>query len=510
MMKAKLGKLAILPKVQYQGYKGLLKKSILATLNSKETDGMTKYVMLSGERLNWKCGGQLPEKPMLFLDQNYSSLVKDLKADKNITLKHFSYGRCKLMQNGSAITVYLCPEKGKLAQPAQLKPLQKVFKTFKPKVYFEVVASLDEVQGETADSTALEDNTQNETDRTATANPKRAAAIGQRLMQLHTTAQTERKQLKEMASTAPVYMELKVSYAKRLKQLQQLCKLWEEDVAPFSQELELKANWLKVYDYWTAFFLKKKATKTEKKKDQNQAESSKTEKVVEPKTTTTTEDKSSPEEDKIYMETGKRLEEFYDKMEKETDPDLLEVIKDVASLRRQLNQWQAVVKKQGFSLHEEELKTMQDILKDLDQQLDEAREADHANWVNNMTDEEFKRAKDEGKYYKAAEEALRNFFQDIEKFAVTNPAKVDKDIAELEQHFNNWKQAIKGMEAMYKNDLNAMQEAIEKVKKQWAEATEKRNRYEAVITKLEEAIAAKAPQEEINQLIQQAEAIAAV
>ncbi len=333
-MKAKLGTLQQVGNSQYTGFRGLLKKSIQAILQDKTNGHIVSYVLIKGDQLNWKCGGKSPEKPLLFLDPNNNSLVKDIKASKDIDLKGYSYGQCKVTQVGTDVTVYLCPEKGKLTQPTEFKPLEKIFKKFKPKLFFEVVADLATVMEDAMaeDVGALESGDNNLA--------ARAKAIGLNLIQYHNQFKVLDKNIKAMDKSNPKMQQLRVQRNKILKHIKHLTTAWTEDIATHQDQLSLETNWVELYNYWATFFAKQKAAKEGKTTDVNAQKAA---------------------EERLYAKALEDLERFSNDLARGTtiDPDIIE--NDIITLEKHLNDWQKFGK--TTSAFPEELKAMEEHLK---------------------------------------------------------------------------------------------------------------------------------------------------
>jgi hypothetical protein len=350
-MKAKLGSLKKIKAVKYDGFKGLLKKSIIATLQDPKANGISSFVLLSGEtkNLKWKCGDEVT-KPLLYLDSINKPLVAEIKADSTIDLNKYAYGKCKVTRVGNDVTLYLCPEKGKLTQAALLKPLKKAFKTFKPKVFLEVVADLSTIE---------------ETGGTAEGiNPDVEEvkvdinAIGASLLKYHKGAQGLKKQLKAMAKDDPARQELLIKQSKAQKHLKRLCNSWKTDVidqgllaassgtAPNAAAVPtppaINENWEKAYDYWSKFFAKRKAAKAGTTNDAEAREA---------------------EEERIYVNALKDVERFMDNIEKgySINPQVIE--NDIEDLKNHLQKWTTFTK--GKSAKADELKSMEELLADI-------------------------------------------------------------------------------------------------------------------------------------------------
>lgn len=336
-MKSKLGKLKKVEVTQYTGFKSLLKKSILAALNDP-SNSILNYVMITGEQLPWKCGGQVAEKPLFFLDESYNSLVKDVKATKELDLKTYSYGACKVEQVGTDVTIYLSPEKGKLTQPSLLKPLKKIFKTFKPKVFFEIVADLESVEIDSSNPDLLEDEegTGPPSDTQTTEISPRVQSIGENLLKYHQKFQAIDKKVRSLDKSDPKRNKFLVNRTKVLKHIKHLCTAWTEEISPQQAELNLEANWEKLYTHWSTFFAKRKAAK---------------------EGTSTDQDAIKIEEERLYTKALADMERFFTDLEKgkTVDPSVIE--SDIQSLETHLAEWKKFAK--GKSAFPAELKEME-------------------------------------------------------------------------------------------------------------------------------------------------------
>lgn len=336
-MKAKLGKLKKIEVTQYTGFRSILKKSVFATLNAPESITLS-YVLIAGEHLNWKCGGLVADKPLLFFDENSNALIKDIKASKELNLKTYSYGTCKMEQVGTDVTIYLCPEKGKLTQPSLLKPISKIVKAFKPKLFFEIVADLESIKPEASNTALLEGNegTGPPSNTQTTETPPRVQSIGESLLKYHQKFQAIDKKVKSLDKSDPKRNKLLVNRTKVLKHLQHLCAAWTEEISPQQVELNLEANWEKVYTRWSTFFAKRKAAK---------------------EGTSTDQDAIKIEEERLYTKALADMERFFDDLEKgkTVDPSIIE--NDIQSLETHLAEWKKFAK--GKSAFPAELKEME-------------------------------------------------------------------------------------------------------------------------------------------------------
>lgn len=342
-MKAKLGKLKKIEVTQYTGFRSILKKSVLATLNAPENITLS-YVLISGEHLNWKCGGQVADKPLLFLADNCNALIKDIKASKELNLKAYSYGTCKMEQVGTDVTIYLCPEKGKLTQPSLLKPISKIVKTFKPKLFFEVVADLGSIEVERSNTALLEETegTGAPSNTQTTETSPRVQSIGENLLKYHQKFQAIDKKVKSLDKSDPKRNKFLVNRTKVLKHLQHLCAAWTEEITPQQAELSLEANWIKVYTKWSTFFAKRKAAKEGASTDQ---------------------DARKTEEERLYTNAIADMERFFTDLEKgkTVDPSVIE--SDIQALETHLAEWKKFAK--GKSAFPAELEEMEAKLKQI-------------------------------------------------------------------------------------------------------------------------------------------------
>lgn len=283
-MKAKLGKLALVEKLPYGNYAAILKKEVKAIVRDAKSGGFCKYVLIAGEHLSWKGEPNQDSQPLLYLAPKTSSLVKDVKANKEMDVKSYSYGICKLVDIGSAVEVQLCPDKGKLAQPAQIKPLAKVFKKFKPKLFFSVVDGFDEtlpsglLEEETAEDEAInETTTADDTNQTEAedAEDNDAAAdlqkIGTALEKYHVIYTKIKSKLEKVEGTEK--QKFLVERNKVIKHLKHLCDLWTEEVLPHTDLLGSPEaqKWSKIYDAWQKMLAKLVEPETEEKEEEDDA-----------------------------------------------------------------------------------------------------------------------------------------------------------------------------------------------------------------------------------------------
>lgn len=298
-MKAKLGKLALLEKLAYNNYKALLKKEVNGILGDVKSGGICNFVLLSGEAIAWNGEAAESEQPLLYLESNIASLVKDVKRSIK-DIKAYAYGTCKVVDVGGTVQIFLCPEKGKLTQAATLKPLKKIFKKFKPKIYLSMVASLEEANvgiiEDDDDDDGANDNTENTQVSDEQLEKQATKKIGQNLQKYH-LAFMKIKDLLETAG-AEEKQELLIKRNAIAKQLKHLCDAWQEEIVPNAEKLIQSAeekNWHKIYEHWDKAFDKLQAAKEGKTDDP---------------------EVRKEEEERLYGKTLKDIEQFYENMEK--------------------------------------------------------------------------------------------------------------------------------------------------------------------------------------------------
>lgn len=311
-MKAKLGKLDAVNATNYGSYKALFKKKVKEISEDPKTNGICDYVLVSGAYLSWNGASESETQPLLFLGQK-TSWIKEIKASKTMNLKAYSYGTCKLVKVGSDVEIALCPEKGKLTQDTLLKPLKKIFKSFKPKTYLEVVADLNEVESSTTGGV--------EEDASGLSLLK---SIGGDLLKYHLAIEKIKKAI-AATTTEDEKRSLLVKQNEVLKRLKHLCASWTTDIAPQAAELikdKESETWEKIYQKWSSFFEKRKAAKEGNSSD---------------------EDAIKAEEENIYTKAVKDLKAFYDNLRKGEliDPSVIET--NIENLEEHLDKWKAFV-----------------------------------------------------------------------------------------------------------------------------------------------------------------------
>ncbi|WP_264791823.1 V-type ATP synthase subunit I domain-containing protein [Aureispira anguillae] len=455
-MLAKLGKLDKVKNLNYTDYRSLIKKEVKQRLSTAPTTGVFQYVLLAGNSLQWKGDLEtMEEQPMLYLHDNSQPLIQSIKKDAAFNLKTYSYGTCRMVQVGNDVQVYICPEKGKLTQPQLLKPIQKVLKKFKPKLFLEIVDDLSTIEPSVIeDGGGIVEGEENGIQAIA-------KKIGLSLTKYHKAFQQVNEQAKNLAKEDKSRNKILLQRNKLLKHMKHLCTSWADEVQPNTAELSLETNWEKLYAYWSAYFAKQKTTKTER----------------------------GVNEKELYKKAVKDVERFFEVMDKE-DLDINAIEKNLKLLEQHLEQWKKMVDKPVDSF-EEELKAFEQIVYNIKNELKEAR-----------------KKQEEGESYEAAAEALELFMEDMKKYDVTNPSKIEKDIAILEKCLTGWKTVVNtNGKSFYAEDLSIMETAVQRVKKDWEEAQPKLERYALVIKELDVALAANATEEKIMDLLNQAEAI---
>lgn len=342
-MKSKLGKLKKIETTDYSSYKGLLKKKIIAELGKSNT--ICNYILIDSMVLNWKGEEPNEDQPLFYLGQTMA-WKKDIKSSKEMDLKAYSYGQCKLLQVGTTVQVFLCPEKGKLTQATLLKPIKKIFKTFKPKVFFEVVATLDEVD------TFMKDKQQSKKeikqdihvleDETTVSSAEVLQTIGTDLQKYH-VAMTKLNTAIDKAIDQAAKTPLLVKQNQILKRLKHLCASWTTEIEPQAASLiidEEHKTWQKIYQKWQIFFAKRKVAKGGDSSNQ---------------------DAIKAEEEHIYAKALEDLEQFQNNLEKGDviDPSVIET--NIENLEQHLTQWKAFVKGKKITFPEE-LKALEELL----------------------------------------------------------------------------------------------------------------------------------------------------
>jgi hypothetical protein len=139
-MKSKLGGLDKVKKLKYEGYKGLLKKSLISIIKTGQ-ENLYEFVLIHGSKLPWM-GGVDDSQPMLYIGniKEWKAEIKKMEMD----MKDYAFGTCKVSKNDNNAKIEICTDKGKLTDGAKLKPVEKIFFTkFKPKIELVPVDKLE-------------------------------------------------------------------------------------------------------------------------------------------------------------------------------------------------------------------------------------------------------------------------------------------------------------------------------------------------------------------------------
>ena len=200
------------------------------------------YILIAGEQLSWKENPQSAEQPLFYVG-NTKDWVKWAKSNKAVNLKDYSYGQCRLSLDGDKATVQLLAEKGQLAKPQTLKPLQKVFKRMKPKVFFEVVEGWTEISSPTV---ALE------LAKTFLTQHKQFTALQQQF------------EKSEAAGEGAEVIRLSADRRRLASSLRQTTVQWKADVV--DSDLDYTSNpalqqGQKIYEHWDGKLNKRSASK---------------------------------------------------------------------------------------------------------------------------------------------------------------------------------------------------------------------------------------------------------
>lgn len=234
-MKMKLGAIDKLEKLSYENYELLLKKELPSFVDQIDP---IEYMLISGSVLPWKDGSTSDETPMLYLGDT-DKWIKWIRAQKNVDLDDYSYGVCRVTLANDKAQVALLPEKGKLTTPTNLKAIQRVFKTMKPKVFFEVVEELESIEAQE------EPTSQSDV-------PARPMQLALALIKRHQQLVQVLQQLKT-ATDPPLVAEANVNRQKLVALLRQLLPEWQTLVVVPNVDTstdDLLAKGQQLYDYW--------------------------------------------------------------------------------------------------------------------------------------------------------------------------------------------------------------------------------------------------------------------
>jgi hypothetical protein len=335
-MEAKLKKLDSLKKLDYSAYEKLLKTSWPDLIT--DSSAVMGYSLVDGQHLPWKNvkDEDKPNQPMLYVGP-----ITKWKTELNgssIDLKGYSYGSCKVVPVGQAVHVYLAPQKGKLTDEKLLKPIKKVLKKFKPKVFLEVVADLSTVVVE-------EEQTPNMVSDDAPV-AQVVQQLAQAIQQYHLTANKIKKLV--AAAQPDEKAKLQVKYQSVLRKLKHICADWKEQVVPKTEEVAKEkgfANGQKVYQHWQAFFDKRQAAKA------GQGD----------------EDGEQAEEERLYTKFASNIQQFYTNLEKGEGLDVGVIETNINNLKNYYTRWQQFVKGKQKSSFEQEMSVATELLQDISQ-----------------------------------------------------------------------------------------------------------------------------------------------
>lgn len=247
-MENKIKKIDSLAKLDYTGYQKIIKSSWEDLIGAPEPIG---FALVTGDALPWKNAKpqELVEQPLLYMGST-NKWKTELNGHSTMTLKDYSYGHCRVVPVGKAIHVYLVPEKGKLTDDKLLKPIKKILKKFKPKVFLEVVTDLSEVEGS---NTIVVEGADNDTI---------LKKLGSEL-QKHDLLTTKLKAAMAKAS-AQKKQKLQIQYQQVIRRLKHLVADWKADIVPSNATLiqdKQSQQWQKIYQTWQDYFDKRQAAK---------------------------------------------------------------------------------------------------------------------------------------------------------------------------------------------------------------------------------------------------------
>lgn len=322
-MKTKLGSVKKLEGLSYNNYEGLLKKTL------PSLDGETEpldYILIAGEQLDWKEQPKSEEQPLFYVG-NTKDWVKWIKGSKTITLKDYCYGTCQITLEGDKANVQLLPEKGQLAKPQTLKPLAKVFKRMKPKVFFEVVEGWPEATSQVTAEAGSED-----------ASTAAALELAKTFLTQHKqfTALQQQFEKSEAAGEGAQVIRLAADRRGLLSSLRQTTGQWKTDV--MDADLEYSSNpalqqGQKLYDHWDAKLNKRPASK-------KAAPQSSTDPLAEKRKA------FEAEELNYYENVLRNFEQYINDFDGDQTPD--DINQNLLKYAANINTWRAASRKAGL------------------------------------------------------------------------------------------------------------------------------------------------------------------
>lgn len=333
-MERKLRKLEDLAKMDYKAYKRLLKNH-LTDWTKEEKLG---FVLVKGDTLMWEeaIAEDKEEQPLLYLGP-IEKWERELKDSEELELEDYAYGQAKVVQVGKEFHIYLEPEKGKITDSIRLKPIDKIFRKFRPKIFLEVVGDLEKIQG--LDSSL---NISEEDDLTT-----EMVKLGQQLEKYDTEVQQIRDDFEEATSFEK--QKLRIQYKQVLNRLKGVYINWKEDILPEAATLiqgNEAAIWMDIYEEWAAFFEKRQAAKEGKSADKNAVKE---------------------EEERLYAKALEDIDMLFTRVEKSRhlDPSIIETI--LNNLTTHVENWKAFIANQESSF-QEELKEIEEQLESLNKE----------------------------------------------------------------------------------------------------------------------------------------------
>lgn len=337
-MERKLRKLEDLAKMDYKQYRRLLKNELKERVVNKDklTEKDMGFVLIEGEHLEWEeaVAENKEEQPLLYLGP-IDRWEKELRGS-DLDLKNYAYGRSKVVPVGKTFHIYLEPEKGKLTDITRLKPVDKVFRKFTPKVFLQVVADLSEVQD--TDDAVIDENTKLDEEMTI---------LGKELTKYDKQASDIRKRYKDSKTSPAEKQRLLIQYKQILNRLKGVCINWKEDILPHQEALIKNAEdrgWMQTYEKWMEFFDKRQAVKEGKSDDQ---------------------DALKEEEERLYTKTLEDLDQLYTGIEKSVDLDPSVIETSLNNLKAHVKSWKDFIEGKESTL-KEELQAVEEELENLD------------------------------------------------------------------------------------------------------------------------------------------------
>lgn len=317
-MESKIKKIDSIAKLDYAGYQKIVKSSWEELIAETAPSG---FALVEGSPLPWKNAEpkELPEQPLLYIGP-INKWKTELNGHATMTLKEYSYGACRVVAVGKTIHVYLIPEKGKLTDDKLLKPIKKVLKKFKPKVFLEVVA----------DFAAIEDGGHSISEEASS--DKVLQQLGSELQKHHLMA--NKLKVAVAAASGGKKQKLQIKYQQVIRRLKHLVADWKETIVPQASTLikeEQSQQWQKIYEKWQVYFDKRQAAKEG----------------------TGDATDNQLEEERLYTKLLKDIEQFEANIEKEDQLDPTIVETNLDNLKEHYKRWVAFTKDKTIHFPEE-------------------------------------------------------------------------------------------------------------------------------------------------------------